>query len=218
MKKISLSICLSVMLTGMLLISCGNKKENDETVKIDEPVKKSDSEEASKTPTAQATSDTEKENEVLSFKKEEDMKKIIEEIQKKFGGKSIKMLNIHFYDDGRVVFDAQDPEKPDNVDHYVFANGTWEPAQPVKLMGNGKLEDNIFRLDEVNLLAIPGLVKEAEEKTKDLEGGKIEHVYAILTVVRKNSDDKVTIYVPVQGTRRNKTLMADGKGIVKRFD
>lgn len=146
------------------------------------------------------------------------MKKIIEEIQKKFGGKSIKMLNIHFYDDGRVVFDAQDPEKPDNVDHYVFANGTWEPAQPVKLMGNGKLEDNIFRLDEVNLLAIPGLVKEAEEKTKDLEGGKIEHVYAILTVVRKNSDDKVTIYVPVQGTRRNKTLMADGKGIVKRFD
>lgn len=90
---------------------------------------------------------------------------------------------------------------------------------PVKLSGSGKLEDNVFSLmSDIQLTKIPELVKQAQEKIKDMEGAKIDHVYATLTLIPKGADDKVNIRVPVKGTRASKMLMTNGKGVLKSFN
>lgn len=145
------------------------------------------------------------------------MKAIVAEIRRKFDNKPVKMMDIHFYDDGRVILDAQDPENKKNVNRYTYRDGAWNTPQPIELKGTGKLEDNLFSLEEANLQAIPNLVKEAMKRGKDIEGAKVEHVYAETTAERKTAADKVMIYIPVEGTHAKKTLTANGKGTVKGF-
>ena len=64
---------------------------------------------------------------------------------------------------------AQDPQKLENVDQYTYRDGAFERIVPVKISGDVKLEDNLISLNDVALEKIPDLVREAMERSKDLE-------------------------------------------------
>ena len=219
MKRIFLFMYLSFISLGILFTSCREKRSDrtEETVTRDKMTGNSERTDTGEQQAASDTSQTREEARTLSFKKEEDMKAIVAEIRKKFGNKPVKMMDIHFYDDGRVILDAQDPENKKNVNRYTYRDGSWNTPQPIELKGTGKLEDNLFSLEEANLQAIPNLVKEAMTRSKDIDGAKVEHVYAETTTERRRPEDKVAVYVTVEGTRGSKTLIADGKGKVKSF-
>lgn len=214
---------------SLCMMSCKNGKKdtsNTDSVVTSTPVtsNKSNSSINNSTPstnnTTTNTTDQPNKEETTGalYSSPEGMAKFLDAVKQKFNG-DVKVMAIHFYEDGRAMFPAQDPNKKENVDQYTYKNGSWEAPVPVELSGSGKLEDNIFSLmNDIDLTKIPGLVKEAQEKTKDLEGAKIDHVYATLTLIPKGKDDKVNIRVPVSGTRKSKTLMANGKGVVKSFN
>lgn len=214
------TIGLGVILT---LSFCKSDKKTTDTTQS------TDSAKSNSAPTTSANSNTEPNkpatvtenkagDDTPLYSSPEGMAKFMDAVKQKFNG-DVKIMDIHFYSDGRAIFPAQDPNKKENVDEYTYKNGTWDEPVPVKLSGSGKLEDNVFSLvNDLDVTKIPGLMKEIEEKTKDLEGAKINHAYATLNLFPKGADDKISIRISAVGTRKTKTLVANGKGVVKSFE
>lgn len=75
----------------------------------------------------------------------------------------------------RVVLQAQYRARPAEVGQYVYRSGKVNGPVPVKLMGTGKLEDNLFPLDAAKLGAVPALVDAAKAKVK-IPGAKLDRV------------------------------------------
>ena len=83
----------------------------------------------------------------------------------------------------RIVYQVQDPKKPENVDAYELENGVLMPPQPVQLMLLGDpLDPKLYPLAEVPLARIPELAKAALAALA-LEDGKVMS----MTVRRKFS-------------------------------
>ncbi|HEX8249736.1 MAG TPA: hypothetical protein VF599_16275 [Pyrinomonadaceae bacterium] len=129
------------------------------------------------------------------------------QMAEKIGGE-VKALDLSVYENN-VKIQVQDPQKKENVDGYDYKNGTISEPVPVRLYGGGSLEQNLFKLKEVNLAKIPELIDEAREKSKDLEGAKITHV-----VIKKDLpfSNKVKIRIYLSGTRKSAWLVADATG------
>jgi hypothetical protein len=133
-------------------------------------------------------------------------------IAEKIGGE-VRALDLSIYENNLKI-QVQDPKKKENVDSYDYKNGVIAEPVPVRLMGGGSLEQNLFNLKEVNLAKIPELIDEAREKSKDLEGAKVTHV-----VVKKDLpfSNKVKIRVYLSGTRKSAWLVADASGKVIEY-
>lgn len=86
----------------------------------------------------------------------------------------VQALEVRIYPT-RVVLQAQDPARPTNVDQYVYKNGQVGKAIPVKLQGQGKLEDNLFPLKEIRVDRIPPLAGRALTELR-LENGHVAYV------------------------------------------
>ncbi|MBV9216178.1 MAG: hypothetical protein JO053_08385, partial [Acidobacteria bacterium] len=86
------------------------------------------------------------------------------------GSDNPNLLKLSFYDTYASA-EVQDPNKPDNVDGYSWRDGKLSPPAPVKIIGDGKISDNVFPLKDVNLDGLPALTKEVMDKLKDVEGG-----------------------------------------------
>ena len=83
----------------------------------------------------------------------------------------------------RIVYQVQDPKKPENVDAYELKNGVLLPPQPVQLMlMDEKLDPKLYPLAEVPLARIPELAKAALAALQ-IEDGKV----LSMTVHRKFS-------------------------------
>lgn len=134
--------------------------------------------------------------------------KIAEEI-----GGEVRALDLIVYE-SFVKTQVQDPQKKENVDSYTYKNGGFEAPVPVRLSGSGSLEQNLFKLKEVNLARIPELIDEAREKSQDLEGAKVSHV-----IIKKDLpfSNKIKIRVYVSGTRKSAWLVADADGKVIEY-
>lgn len=130
----------------------------------------------------------------------------------KIGGE-VKALDLSIYEN-YLKIQVQDPKKTENVDGYDYKNGVISDPIPVRLYGGGNLEQNLFKLKEVNLAKIPELIDEAREKSKDLEGAKVSHV-----IVKKDLpfSNKVKIRVYLSGTRKSAWLVADASGKVIEY-
>jgi len=92
----------------------------------------------------------------------------LREMKKKLPG-SVQALSLLVYRD-HLVLQAQDPSAAERVLQYVYRAGAVEGPQTVKLLGVGKLEDNLFPLDAAKVNAIPHLVKEAQTRANIPEG------------------------------------------------
>lgn len=143
------------------------------------------------------------------------MQDAIAKFKEKIGGR-VKALTLTTYSPkysgGFAVLQAQDPQKPENIDSYEYKNdGTVTGPTPVTVSGSGKLEDNLFDLDEVNFAATPALAKEAVSRL-NIEGGEVH-----IMVIRRNLPFSKDIrwHVSVEGTRRKGFADADKNGVIK---
>jgi len=104
-----------------------------------------------------------------------------------FGGKPVNIFqNIHFYggERPRIIAEIQDPNNPDNIDHYEFEDGKWSEPQPVRISGGGNMKDNVFPLAEIKFADIAKITQVFNEKAKEVnaEGAELDHVYYSLFV------------------------------------
>ena len=100
----------------------------------------------------------------------------------------------------RAELQAQDPAKPANVDAYEYTGTDVDGPTPVKLTGDGSLEENLFAASEVAWEKLPDLFEQAKTSIGELEGSTgVTHF-----IVKKNlpfdSDTVINVYID-GGTR-----------------
>jgi len=137
---------------------------------------------------------------------EEPFAAALAEIKKQVPG-PIHALSLLVYPD-HLVLQAQDPTSPETALQYVFRDGAVSNPVPVKLLGTGKLSDNVFPLDAAKVDAIPRLAREAKTRANIPEGT----VARIL--LRRNLPESMDIQfrVFVSSQRRDATFEADQTG------
>jgi hypothetical protein len=126
---------------------------------------------------------------------------------KKHAPAPIEALSLLVYPD-HAVLQARDPAAPKTVVQYVYRGGLVGAPVPVKLLGTGKLDDNLFPLESVKLATVPKLAKDAKAKANIPEG-----VVARILLKRNlpdSTDVKFRVFVSSQ--RRDATLDADQNG------
>lgn len=139
------------------------------------------------------------------FESVEEINKIKTAFTEKVGG-DVKILYLNLSENYSEI-QAQDPKKPENVDQYSYRDGAIEKVLPVKLSGSGKLEDNLFKLNDVALEKIPELVRDAMERSKDLENPKPS-----LVRIELSRDGKIEIHSNISSDRKSAYLVSDAKG------
>jgi hypothetical protein len=119
----------------------------------------------------------------------------------------IQALSLLVYPD-HAVLQAQDPALPKNVLQYVYRGGTVSAPVPVKLLGTGKLEDNLFPLESVKIAVLPHLVREAKTKA-NMPEGLVSRV-----LLKRDLPDAVDVRfrIFVTSQRRDASLQADQTG------
>jgi hypothetical protein len=119
----------------------------------------------------------------------------------------IDTLSLLVYSD-RVVLQARDPGTRNNVVQYVYRAGSVSEPVPVKLIGTGKLDDNLFPLDAAKLDAVPKLVHSAQAKANIPEGTVVR------VLLKRNLPESMDIQfrVFVTSQRRDAYVDADQQG------
>lgn len=135
---------------------------------------------------------------------------MVAEVAEARGADPLRVLKAAIYPTYSFV-QVQDPSRAENVDEYAWRDGRLQgdPA-PVRLVGDGDLEANLFSSDEVRWNTIPRLVAGAVEAT-GVEDGEVSHV-----IVQRDLpfSDAVVIRVYVTGPRQSGFLEADANGDV----
>ena len=133
----------------------------------------------------------------------------IDTIVREVRPRRVRYVNMY---DSYVIFEAQDPAKPENIDRYTYRYGRVGDFEPVNVSGQTQedIEADLFGITDVDWGAMPGLAKTLQTQT-DLEGGKV-----VLASVERNQplDPNVRISMSMNGTRRNAALEATADGTV----
>jgi hypothetical protein len=76
-----------------------------------------------------------------------------------------------------AIIEAQDPQKPQNVDRYTLRNGSVGAKDPVRLAGREKdnLTPHLFELSVTNFGLVPALIADARTRLA-IEDAKVSHV------------------------------------------
>jgi hypothetical protein len=138
----------------------------------------------------------------------------VADLKSTLGTDDPKALDLLVYD-SYIMVKVQDPKKPENIDGYTYKDGSLGSPAPVKIMGNGKIEDNVFPLSEVNLAALPKLTEEIMGKLKDVEGGTMVG-YSIDRGLPFDKD--IGIMPLVNSTRKSITADADRNGELVKWE
>ncbi|MEQ1762270.1 MAG: hypothetical protein ABL984_03890 [Pyrinomonadaceae bacterium] len=138
----------------------------------------------------------------------------VADLKSTLGTDDPKVLDLLVYD-SYIMVKVQDPKKPENIDGYTYKAGSLGSPAPVKIIGNGKIEDNIFPLSEVNLAALPKLTEEIMGKLKDIEGGTMVG-YSIDRGLPFNKE--IGIDPLVNSTRKSITADADKSGKLVKWE
>jgi hypothetical protein len=121
----------------------------------------------------------------------------------------IRVLELNIYS-AHAAMQVQDPAKPDEVNEYRFHAGKVSDPIPVRLVGHGSLDANLFDLDSVAIDHVPGLV-DATPKQLGLDDAEVGHV-AIRRALPFSRD--VQIWVFAKNVRKHGVLKADAQGNV----
>lgn len=134
--------------------------------------------------------------------------KAVAEIKTKGGAPLMVFQNMHFGPDF-INFSRQDPKNKENVDNFVWTPNTGcQGPKIVKLRGNGKLEDNLFNIDDVNWSALPVFIAETEKmaKEKGIDKASLGGSIMIDLNVRKQ---QLTFSATVKGERKDAYVTGD---------
>ena len=126
---------------------------------------------------------------------------------KKHAPSPIEALSLLVYPD-HAVLQARDPASPKSVVQYVYRGGTVTSPVPVKLLGTGKLDDNLFPLESVKVAVVPKLSRDAKLKANIPEG------LVTRVLLKRNLPESMDIQfrIFVTSQRRDATLEADSTG------
>lgn len=97
-----------------------------------------------------------------------------------FGGKALNVFqNVKFYGSSRprIEIDIQDPNNPENIDHYTYENGQWSEPQPVKISGGGDMAHNVTPLDQIKFATVAEIAKVWHEKAVEVQAKETEADY-----------------------------------------
>jgi hypothetical protein len=114
-------------------------------------------------------STTDSSNEKL-FESEEDIQDASTTLEKEFGAENSRFLEIRFFNDFAIVHTQETPKNPEKNAESMYRNGVSKPV-PAQQLGDGKLEHNLFSLNDFKTESIPVLNQELMAKLKDIEGG-----------------------------------------------
>jgi hypothetical protein len=132
---------------------------------------------------------------------------------KKARGEKMKLLTLEVFAK-YIVVQVQDSNKPENIDTFDYRNGTLSDPSPVGRYEGDSLDSQLFDPAEIALDKIPDLVKEIQERAKDLEGSKATRIL----IRRWNpSNQEVQMRIYVSGSRRSATMTVDQSGKVMDF-
>lgn len=138
------------------------------------------------------------------------MARVLDDLRPRFGGTLPQFTSIGVYD-GYVVFYVRDPEKPGNVDRYLWRDGEVQDPSPVRI-DRAQVAPAAFRAREVNLDRVPTLV--ARGRRVPIESPQ---VCCVLVSRQVPYSRAIQMTVAVSGTRESATLLADATGRVRRI-
>jgi hypothetical protein len=135
----------------------------------------------------------------------------------KFKGKKVFVFqSAHFFDDGRITLELQNPDKPTNIDHYEYKDGGWSEPTPVQISGDGDMKDNLTPMDDIKFDVVATVYNNWNEKAKAVEGAKpLDHVYFSLWVPNQ---DRYWNSSSIEGTREKYNITFNLDGSVKKFE
>lgn len=143
----------------------------------------------------------------------------IAELKKKLDG-PIKALSLEIRTE-EMTLEAQDPKNLEHVDAYKYSNGSVTGPTPVNLakLIVKPLESNLFKLDDVDLNAIPSLLKAAVEKA-GVEDGKVRQMNLSRGLILNPplSMGPPQWNILVEGPRGNASVYANAKGEILKVD
>jgi len=130
-------------------------------------------------------------------------------------GKPFKVIEV-FIDENEFRVQAQDPNKPKNVDEYKYVAGFVSGPSPVQLSGMVQdPEKSSFPFDEIDFAAVPKFCKAALDSA-GIEGGKIYRLTFqrgfALTDTGVGALGEPRWHIEINGARENVTAAADPKG------
>jgi hypothetical protein len=107
-----------------------------------------------------------------------------------------------------LVMQSEDPNSPGHIVERHYRDGKALDVEHATVRGKGQLGDNVFRLADVNLDAIPELTRLAVQRI-DVDNGSAD-----LVLVRRNlpETDEVRLRVYVASPRQSGILEADHAG------
>ncbi|MGH8982362.1 MAG: hypothetical protein ACRDY6_00615 [Acidimicrobiia bacterium] len=113
--------------------------------------------------------------------------------------------------DRYAIFEAQDPDKPENLDRYTYRDGALEDSEPVHVDQRvlDELPNRLFALSEVNWAAISMLSQTALAQLQ-IEDPDVNH----LGVDRGFEGGAVQLSLSVSGPRRSGSVEATADGTV----
>jgi len=132
-----------------------------------------------------------------------------------FAGKKVWLYrDIHFYENGRVNLKLQNPENPEYVDEYRYADAVWSEPTPVQMSAHMNTKDKRIDLDKIRFETVATIVHNYKEKAQGVEGAKpLTHVYGIVW------DSSQLMWYPrnINGSRKRYGIEFTLDGQVKRF-
>lgn len=131
-----------------------------------------------------------------------------------FQGKKIRLhRSTHFYQDGRIITEIQNPDKPRNIDRYTYRDGKWEAPEPVRISLSDKIEEHLIDLDSVPFVNAHKVYQAITEKSAELGIEPRETIY----VVPRNN--KANWYPKTLDTDRSSYRMEfDSQGNLLSFE
>lgn len=135
-----------------------------------------------------------------------------------FAGKELHVFqNVNFYSDGRIIIEMQDPNKPENIDHYEYRDGKWSEPQPVQISGDGDMKANITPLNDIKFATAATIFNNWNEKAKSVEGAsakELTQIYYALFVPTGKRDWRTSA---VEGTREAFNITYNNDGSIKEY-
>lgn len=138
------------------------------------------------------------------------MARLLGDLRARFEGTLPQFTSIGIYD-GYAVFYVRDPERPGNVDRYLWREGELFDPQPVQIRREA-VGPAAFRAGEVRLSRVPALI--ARARRVPIES---PDVCCVLISRQVPFSRAIQMTVSVSGPRESATLLADATGRVRRI-
>jgi hypothetical protein len=130
-------------------------------------------------------------------------------------GKPINVFdNLHFYDDGRIMIQIQDPDTLGNINEYDYSRDKeWGPRTPVKIenIGGQAVRPKTIPLDSIRFVTVAKMTAIYADSVKNKGSNtRLDHLYYVEQAHRWYCND-------IEGNRSNYEIFFNANGTVNEF-